>query len=169
MALGRELLLRNAHAKISLVGARLTRGSSAKDARDEALKAYNRGVLMTEEGHVPGAIDGYTRAIELGDRDLAPKATFNLAVLHAQRGDVDASITRFEQAASTRHHDVAAKAAFNLGHILLHRGEPDRARHAYEQAVKTGHEEVAATARNQLARLPAACKGANGGSLPTAA
>lgn len=127
-------------------------GAMALEADRLAFKAYNRGVLLAEEGVLDGARKAFEEAIRVGDPELAPRAAFNLGVLLA--ADPAAAVDAYQQAIATGHPDVAPKAAFNLACVLDQDGQPEAARAAYERAIEIGGAEIFAYSVLRLAALP---------------
>jgi Flp pilus assembly protein TadD len=81
--------------------------------------AFNLGVVLHQQGDVPGAIVAYERAERLGD----PDAAFNLGVLLYEAGDLDGAEAAWRRSARRGH----SRGAGNLGFLLRHRAELETA------------------------------------------
>lgn len=110
------------------------------------------GVLEDAVGDREAAIRAYRRSIELGDRDVSPRAAFNLGVLLG--ADADAAASAYRRAIDTRHRGVAPKAALNLERVLERVGDRFGARLAYEQAICFSHDDITPNACCTLACSP---------------
>ena len=141
-------LVRKAMRSAGIGPVALVRGCS-----DAASCAFNRGVLMAEEGLDSVAADAYEEAVELGHSEFSAMAAFNMG--HLLQDDPVAAGMAYLRAMATRHPDVAPRAAFNLARLLEHRGEVLGAQLAYGQAVGFGHADVTSKADTELRRLRA--------------
>jgi len=108
-----------------------------------AMAAFNLGVLLAEQGDVPGARAAYQVAIDSGDADAAPEAGVNLGALLAEQGDVEGARAVYQVTVDSGHADAAPKAAVNLGVLLAEEGDVPGARAAYQVAVDSGDAEAA--------------------------
>jgi Flp pilus assembly protein TadD len=77
--------------------------------------AFNLGVVLDQQGDVPGAIVAYRRAERLGD----PDAAFNLGVLLYEAGDLDGAEAAWRRSAGRGH----PRGAGNLEFLLRRRAE----------------------------------------------
>jgi Flp pilus assembly protein TadD len=100
------------------------------DQADDAVAAYNLGVLLKQRGDLDGAEAAYRRGDERGEAT----ASSNLGLLLQDRGDLDGAEAAYRRG-DKRGGELAA---CNLG-ILLHlRGHLDDAEAAYRRAEKRG-------------------------------
>lgn len=144
-----------------LIGRLLTRDerASARDRESQriaAVRNFNCGVLMEEEGLAGAAAAAYERARQSGDGDVAPKAGFNLAVLLASHGAMHEAASLYRDVIKSRHPDAAAKAAFNYARLCEDRGDDAGARAAYAEAAHSQHLDVGPNAARRLELLDAA-------------
>ena len=119
--------------------------------RDQAIDAFNRGVLLAAAGDPDGAVRAYQQAVRSADADLAPKAVFNIAVLRSN--DLTAAASAYRAAVDSGHEDVAPKAAFNLGCLLERHGDIAGAKEIWRTAIESGHEDVVPKAALKLEHL----------------
>ena len=97
----------------------------------DATGAFNLGLLLQEQGNLPGAQAAYRRADEHGH---GPAAS-NLGALLEEQG----ASTEAEAAYRRADQRGEATGAFNLGVLLQERGVLDEAEAAYRRAEKRGH------------------------------
>ncbi len=128
----------------------------AADSRqaDQAPKAvFNLGVLLAEQGDVPGAMDAYQQAIDSGHADAAPRAAVGLGRLLDHQEKVPGAMDAYQHAIDSGHADAAPRAAFNLGEVLAEQGDVPGAMAAYQQAIDSGHADQAPWAAVALGDL----------------
>jgi peptidoglycan hydrolase-like protein with peptidoglycan-binding domain/tetratricopeptide (TPR) repeat protein len=101
------------------------------DARDEADRAFNVGVLLEEQNDLAGAEAAYRRADERGHA-AAPS---NLGVLLEGQGDLVGAEAAYRRAAERGE----ANGAFNLGVLLEEQHDHTAAADAYRRADERGH------------------------------
>jgi tetratricopeptide (TPR) repeat protein len=139
-----------------LIGlARARRAKLGSEECHEALRQFNRGVLMAEEGMISAAIEAYGRVLESGDGALAARSAFNIATLSVQAGDLEDAVLNYIAAIGYRDPDVTPKAAFNLAWLLEEDGDLDGAHTALQLAAASNHRQVAPHAIDRLRSLGA--------------
>jgi tetratricopeptide (TPR) repeat protein len=123
------------------------------EERTEALRHFNRGVLMAEEGMIFAAVRAYERVMETGNTELAARSAFNIATLSVQAGDLSWAVHSYNAAIDYGDPDTTPKAAFNLARLLEAEGDLDAAQRALELAAASKHHHVAPQARDRLRLL----------------
>ena len=107
-----------------------TNDKEAKRERD-AIEAYNRGVRLHQSGDTAGAIEAYTRALEL-DARLAD-ALSNRGSAHLSRNDYLAAVTDLTRAIELKPTEVAYNNRGNAFRLLK---KPQEAVSDYTRAVE---------------------------------
>jgi tetratricopeptide (TPR) repeat protein len=112
------------------------------------------GDLLTSQDDVEGARAAFQRAIDSGQRDVAPEARVELGyLLMLSQRDYQGAQAAFEQAINSRHAEWAPAAMVALARVLEKQGDRDGARAAFQQAVDTGNADWAPYARGELQNL----------------
>jgi general secretion pathway protein D len=109
-------------------------------ADDSAAKAYNRGTVYLESGHLPEAVDELERARDTAPQDAATH--FNLGLAYGHKGDYDKAMREFNEATRLDPHD--AESHYNMGAILWRRQDYNGAIHEFKAclALDPNHEEA---------------------------
>ena len=118
-----------------------------------ARTAFNRGVVLHQQGDAEGARAAYQQAVESGHPRLAGKAARNLGLMLIDLGDTSGAQAAFEKAVEFGHPDTAPKAARSLGLLLAESGDVQGARAAFQTAVDSGYAETAPKAALDLGIL----------------
>ncbi len=113
--------------------------ADAEDADAAPVAAFNRGLLLWQQGDAEGAREAYQRAIDSGHPDAAPKAEVGLGLLLEEQGDLAGAQAAFQRAIDSGHADAAQWAAFQFGVLLKEQGDAEGAREAYQRAIDSGH------------------------------
>jgi tetratricopeptide (TPR) repeat protein len=123
------------------------------DAVWAGLAAARLGVLLEEQGDIPGAKAAYRQAIAIGHTESAGPAVLALGVLLQEQRDLSGAKDAYRQAIATRHAESAGNAALRLGFLLQEQGDISGATAAYRQAIAIGHTESAGPAALTLGVL----------------
>lgn len=95
---------------------------------------YNLGVALGLAGDWPGAIDSYTRAIELNDRLVA--AYVNRGLAKASRGDFASAIADYDEAIDLDRDRVLAYYNRGVAKAALARRTPQKAESLWQAAIE---------------------------------
>ena len=120
---------------------------------DAAPRPINLGLLLEEQGDLPGATAAYQRAIDSGHLMWRrwPRSTWGCCWKSRGMWRVPRPPTSGRSTPGTR--DVAALAAVELGVLLEEQGDVAGAKAAYQGAIDSGHADVAPLAAVNLGAL----------------
>jgi tetratricopeptide (TPR) repeat protein len=94
--------------------------------------------------------EAWSKAIDSGDIDAAPRAAGYLGFRLWDQGDAESAKVAFQRAIDSGHANMAAIAADALGHLLMQRGDAEGAKAAYQHAIDSGHYDQAPSAAVSL-------------------
>jgi Tfp pilus assembly protein PilF len=127
--------------------------ADSEDIDAVAVAAFDRGLLLWQQGDDKGAREAYQRAIDSGHPDAAPKAEVGLGVLLGDQGDLAGAQAAYQRAIDSGHADAAQWATVHFGVLLKEQGDLAGARQAYQRAIDSGHADAALIATVNLGNL----------------
>ena len=115
------------------------KAASSGNANATGLAAVSLGLMLAEQGDVPGAKAANQIAIDSGDADMAPVAAVGLGWILKRQGDVPGAKAAYQIAIDSGDDRSAPMAVEGLAELLAEQGDVPGAKAAYQIAIDSQH------------------------------